>query len=86
MPKRPLRGKKRPLAVEGLGKYPVASKARKYEAHDFSEFLEPCDMSGYKSAGSWTSRAYNQVLYHTGNKDLASMAYKASAAVWRERH
>ena len=68
------------------GKYALPSKAAQYESGDFSDLIAPIDMPRYASEGSWTSKAYKTVLYHTGNQTTAKRAYKEAADVWAEHH
>jgi hypothetical protein len=58
-----------------IGKSPVPSKAAKFNKRDFSELMDPIDLDSYASEGSWTSRVYKTVLYHTGNEALARETY-----------
>ena len=74
----------RPAAAGGIGSKPIPSLARAYRARDFSEFVQLEDREGYTSEGSWTSRAYKKVVYHTGDIGLAREAYAAALGAWKE--
>ena len=75
---------KRPAAAGCIGSKPIPSLARAYRARDFSEFVQLEDREGYTSEGSWTSRAYKKVVYHTGDIGLAREAYAAALGAWKE--
>ena len=65
-----------------LGKHPIPLKGAAFRARNFDELCKTEECTGYASEGSWTSRAYKTVVYHTGDITLAREAYTSALKVW----